>query len=102
MADIRMADLTPEELKEVRALEEKLGGICLLAVEKSEALYAVEAKMEANVWMTVDRVYPEIKHLKSYYDNKEDALLAKSALKNLIRGGRRVREKKRPIRVRQL
>ena len=44
--DIKMANLSPEDLATIRALEKKLGDdICLVAVKKKDVLYALEAKV---------------------------------------------------------
>jgi len=102
--DINLARLSAEDIETIRALERKLGdNICLVAVERRDVLYAVEAKMGPNLWQRVDAVYPEIEGLKAFFPNADDAQAAKAALKNLLTGGKlRLKEKKRPIRVRQV
>ena len=102
MADLRMANLTQEDLEEIRLLENRLGGVCLVAVEPINALYVVEAKTAPNCWQGVDLVYGEISQLKSYFREKEDALLAKTTLKNLLKSGRLPNARKFPLRVRKI
>ncbi|MFH1091410.1 MAG: hypothetical protein V1742_07560 [Pseudomonadota bacterium] len=99
---MKLANLKPEELEEIKALEAKLGGVCLVAVEKAEALYAVEAKLAPDHWAPVDQVYPEIENLKSYFASGDDAAAAKGALKSLLAGKRNFKAGKRPIRVKRI
>lgn len=100
---LRIANLKPEEIEAIRRLEESLGNrFCLLAVEKVEQLYVLEAKIAPNVWERVDKVYPQIEGLKAYYCSEEDAKLAKSSLKALLTGKLKGSLEKRPIRIRKL
>ncbi|MBU2550895.1 MAG: hypothetical protein KKB20_20965 [Proteobacteria bacterium] len=102
MREMKPADLTPQELAEIKALEARLGRVCLVAVRPVEAMYAVEAKLEPNVWVPVDQVYPEFENLNSYYQDREDAAATKTALKNLLRGRTDLKSRRRPIRVRRI
>ena len=97
-----MADLNTEDLEEIRSLEKKLGDICLLAVEKRDAIYALEAKTAPNVWETVDRVFPDIENLRAYYSDEKTAHLSKGALKTFLNSNRRYQRLKKPIRVRKI
>jgi allophanate hydrolase subunit 1 len=69
-------------------------------VEKSGALYVLEAKLAPNRWQRVDRVYPGISDLQAFYDRHADAHEAKAALKAFLnsKGARDIT--KRPIRIR--
>jgi hypothetical protein len=102
--DIKIANLSTEDIATIRALEKKLGdNICLVAVEKRDVLYAIEAKIAANRWCPVDEVYPEIKHLRAYYSVYEDAKEAKAGLKSYLIGQKATSKiVKRPIRIRQI
>jgi hypothetical protein len=104
LEDLKIAQLSPEDLDTVRALEKKLGpNIRLVAVETKAVLYALEAKMGPNEWQRVDTVYPEIKDIKAYYAQEEAAKEAKGWLKGfLINNNLNPRPKKRPIRIRQV
>jgi hypothetical protein len=85
----------------IRDLEQTLGDrVCLLAVEKEDALYVLEAKMAPNRWKRIDRVYPEIENLKAFFQQHEDAHDAKAALKSFLNSGRAKHLQKRPIRIR--
>ncbi len=102
-SSFKIVKLSEEEIKAIRSLERNLGGrFCLLAVEKADELYVIEAKLGPNNWERVDRVYPEIEGLKAYYTSKEDAHLAKSSLKSLLSGRLKGTLKKRPIRIRKV
>ena len=101
MLNVKVAQLPPEDLEAIRAFEQTLSGnVCLLAVEKSGALYVLEAKLAPNRWQRVDRTYPEIDDLRAFYDSHEDAHSAKAALKAFLNspGARDIT--KRPIRIR--
>lgn len=98
----QIAELDPEALEAIRELEEKLGHICLLAVEKNEALYVLDAKLAPNHWESIEQVYPEIDNLKAFYGTEEEARLAKGALKNYLIAGKKRGIVKRPIRVRKI
>ena len=102
MKEISLADLSEEELKAVKALEKELGRICLVAVERTEALYAVEAKLGPNSWVPVNRAFPELAGLASYYADRNDAQAAKSSLKSLLAGRPELRRMKKPIRIRKI
>ena len=95
-------ELTAEQLEKIRALESELGDVCLLAVRRAEAMYAVEVKIEKNQWKPIDEVYYEIKGLRSYYLSKDDAKKAKDSLKSLIMSKAGQQLAKRPIRVQKL
>ncbi|MBL0715308.1 MAG: hypothetical protein JJV98_16585 [Desulfosarcina sp.] len=101
MLNVKVAKLHAEDLEAIRAFEKTLGGnVCLLAVEKSEALYVLEAKLAPNRWHRVDRVYLEITDLKAFYDRHEDAHTAKAALKTFLNSTAARNITKRPIRLR--
>lgn len=101
MLNVKVASLPPEDLESIRAFEKTLSGnICLLAVEKSEALYVLEAKLAPNRWKRVDRTYPEISDLKAFYDRHQDAHEAKAALKAFLNSAGARNITKRPIRIR--
>ncbi len=101
MLNVKVAQLPPEDLEAIRAFEKTLGGnVCLLAVEKSEALYVLEAKLAPNRWQRVDRVYPEIDDLRAFYDRHQDAHSAKAALKGYLNSSGARQLTKRPIRIR--
>jgi hypothetical protein len=102
--DIKIALLGEKDINIIRDLEKKLGdNICLVAVEKKNVLYALEAKKGPNEWQRVDMVYPEIESLKAYYSDYEMAKANKAALKTfLIQNQSKLSEKKRPIRIRQI
>lgn len=99
---IKIAKLTEEQLAEIREIEKKFENICLVAVEKQDALFVLEAKLAPNHWELVSEVYPEIEGMNSYFSSKEDALLAKSSLKNLLKVLKSKGIVKRPIRIRKL
>ena len=101
MLNVKVAALTPEDLEAIRTFEKTLSGdVCLLAVEKSEALYVLEAKLAPNRWQRVDHTYPEINHLKAFHDRHEDAHEAKAALKAFLNSAGARNITKRPIRIR--
>ncbi len=100
---MKIAQLGEKELEIIRTTEESLNGnICLLAVEKVERLYVLEAKVAPHVWERVDRVYAEIEGLRAYYCTEDDAKLAKASLKSLLQGRWKNRVAKYPIRIRHL
>jgi hypothetical protein len=101
--DLKIANLTPENLENIRALEAKLDSdIFLVAVEAIDSIYVLEAKMSSNAWKRVDKVYPEIKGFKAYYAEQDAAKEAKGWLKNFLTNNNLYpRPKKRPIRIRQ-
>lgn len=99
----KIVKLKPEEVEAIRRLEENFGNrFCLLAVEKVESLYVLEAKVASNVWERIDKVYPELEGLKAYYSSEEDAKLAKASVKSLLAGKLKGLVEKRPIRIRKL
>lgn len=101
MLNVKVAQLSPADLKAIRDLEKSLGGgVCLLAVEKEGALYVLEAKMAPNHWERIDHVYPQIDNLRAYFQNHEDAHDAKAALKAFLNSSRAKPLQKRPIRIR--
>ncbi|MBI4775452.1 MAG: hypothetical protein HY788_14985 [Deltaproteobacteria bacterium] len=95
-------ELTAEQLEKIRALEKELGDVCLLAVRRAEAMYAVEVKIDKNHWKPVDEVYSEIQGIRSYYLSRDDAKKAKDSLKSLIMSKAGQQLEKRPIRVQKL
>lgn len=101
MLNVKVAQLSPDDLKAIRDLEKRLGDqVCLLAVEKEGALYALEAKMAPNRWERIDRVYPEIEDLKAFFQRHEDAHDAKAALKSFLNSAKAKHLQKRPVRIR--
>ena len=101
MLNVTVAQLSPAELKAIRDLEKSLGDkVCLLAVEKAGALYALEAKMGPNHWERIDLVYPEIDNLSAFFGCHEDAHDAKAALKSFLNSAKAKSLHKRPIRIR--
>ncbi len=101
---ITLVDLSEENLKKIRDLEKKIGNdICLVAVHKRDILYIIEAKLSPNVWEKVNIVYPQIKDLKSYYNDYDAAKTSKAGLKNfLIHNKVKLNITKRPVRIRQI
>lgn len=101
MLNVKVASLPAEDLEAIRAFEKTLrGNVCLLAVEKSKALYVLEAKLAPNRWQRVDRTYPEVGDLKAFYDRHPDAHNAKAALKAFLNSTAARNITKRPIRIR--
>lgn len=102
--DLKIAILSPEDLETIRTLEKKLGpNVRLVAVETKDVLYALEAKMAPNQWQRVDTVYPEIKDIKAYYAEHDNAREVKGWLKGfLINNTLNPKPIKRPIRIRQV
>ena len=101
MLNIKTAQLSASQLKAIRDLEKDLGDkVCLLAIEKEGALYALEAKLAPNQWQRIDRVYPEIENLQAFYGRQEDAHDAKAALKAYLNSPKARTLQKRPIRIR--
>ncbi len=101
MLNVKVAKLRPEDLEAIRNFEKTLkGDVCLLAVEKSEALYVLEAKLAPNRWRRVDLTYPEIADLRAFFDNHPDAHDAKAALKAYLNSSGARHLTKRPIRIR--
>ena len=100
MSEVKIAQLSDEDLEAVRLLEKKLNNrVCLVAVEK-ETVYVLEAKLGPNVWQRADEVYP-IENLRVFYKNEEDAIAAKAGLKSLLNSKQfKDKVKKRPLRVR--
>lgn len=102
--DVTIAKLDEQDIRIIRELEKKLGDdVCLVAVNKKDVIYALEAKMAPNQWCRVDEVYPEVETMRAYYGQFEQAKEAKSALKRLLLNTKfKTREKKRPIRIREI
>lgn len=102
--DIKIAKLNLEDLAVIKALEQKLGDdICLVAVEKKEVIYALEAKLAPNQWQRIDRTYPQIDGLKAYFSDYDKAKDAKNALKSYLISPQAKRVlKKHPLRIRQI
>lgn len=101
VSHLKPATLTPEQREKLMALEDKLG-FCLFAVENVESLYVLEAKLAPNVWHKVTKVYPDIKDLKDFYLEREDAHNAKSRLKRILGTKPEYRSRKKPIRNRKI
>ena len=101
--DLKNANLSSENLENIRALETKLDpDIFLVAVEAKNSIYVLEAKITPNAWERVDKVYPEIKDLQGCYAEQDAAKEAKGWLKNFLADNNlNPRPKKRPIRIRQ-
>ena len=97
----KVAKIDEQDIAAIKELEKLLKDTCLIAVEKKEALYVLEAKLAPNAWERVDKVYPEIKDVKAYYPDEESAKLSRGALKNLLQSAK-MKEKKKPIRVRKV
>ncbi len=100
--NLKIADLSPENLQAIQDLEARLGDICLIAAEKVKEVYILEAKLGPNKWVSVDKVYPEIQGLKAVFFTEEDAKNSKGALKSLLNSNENFKRKKKPIRVRKL
>jgi hypothetical protein len=102
--DIKIANLNDEDIAVIRALEKKLGkDICLVAVNKKEVIYALEAKLKPNHWQRVDHTYPSIEGLKAYYSDYEVAKDSKNSLKSYLSSPKAKRlVKKYPLRIRQI
>jgi hypothetical protein len=62
----------------------------------------LEAKLAPNVWREVTKVYPEIKELKEFYIEREEAHNAKSRLKRILGTKPEFRSRKKPIRNRKI
>ncbi len=92
-------ELTEEQLAKIRILERELGDVCLLAVRRAEAFYAVEAKVDRNRWDPIDQAYPTIEGLRAYFISQDDAKKAKDSLKSLLMSKVGQKFNKRPIRV---
>lgn len=101
MNQIRMAQLNEEDIQAIRSLETRLGRVCLLAVERRDAIYALEAKIAPNIWKPVDQVYPEIEDLQAYYLDEESARVSKGSLKRFL-AAKDTKNGKRPIRIRTI
>ncbi len=102
MEDIRIACLSEEDIQTIRDIEKKLGDeYCLVAVEKKNVLYVLEAKLGPTHWERVDHVYPDIDQLRAYYNDYNAAKDSKSALKRYLLGNKTNLPKK-PIRIRQI
>jgi len=101
MLNIKVAQLSEQNIKAIRDLEKLLDDkICLLAVEKEGALYVLEAKIAPNRWKRIDHAYPEIEHLRAFYQSHENARDAKAALKAFLNSPKGKAFHKRPIRIR--
>jgi hypothetical protein len=102
--ETKIADLTTEEIEAIKHLENQLReGICLLAVEKHHAIYALEVKLAPNQWQRIDEVYPELEGLKAYYSDFDKASSAKAMMKSFLNTQKiKTQLKKRPIRIRKV
>ena len=102
--DMKMAELSQEDIETIQRLERKLGpDVRLVAVEAKDVLFVLEAKMAPNVWERVDSVYPQIDGIKAFYTDRDLAREAKGWLKGfLISNNLSPKPRKRPIRVRQV
>jgi len=65
-------------------------------------MFVLEAKLAPNEWQQVDRVYPEIPQIKSFFRFEDDAKDFKAKLKNVIKQTNGVKENKKPIRIRKV
>jgi len=65
-------------------------------------MFVLEAKLAPNKWCQVDRVYPEIHQIKSFFRFEEDAKEFKAKLKNLLKKTSGMKESKKPIRIRKV
>ena len=95
-----LANLSARQMDTLRQLQEKFG-VVLVPLKEVEGIFVLEAKVEPNRWEPVHEVYPDIEGLASYYLSREDAALAKAALKSLLRR-RAMQPRKLPIRIRKL
>jgi hypothetical protein len=102
--EIKFADLPADKIEEIKLLEEKLGeDLCLIAVEKNQAIYALEVKLAPNRWQRIDEAYPEIEGLRPYYSSYEKANSFKAVLKSFLNSQKvKGKIKKRPIRIRKI
>ena len=101
VSHLKPVSLTPDQHRKLAALEDKLG-FCLFAVENPESLYVLEAKLAPNVWRKVTKVYPDIRELKDFYLEREEAHNAKSRLKRILGTKPEFRSRKKPIRNRKV
>lgn len=62
--------------------------------------FILEAKLAANQWQAVDRVYAEVP--QSIYDDESSAHAAKARIKHRLNCGAISSARKRPIRVRKV
>ena len=96
------ADLTPEQMAVIAVAEKQLPAeVRLVAVKRASEMYVLEAKLGPNEWLRVDKVYPEIEGLKSYFGDADACRAAKAALKGFLISNRlKPQLQKRPIRIR--
>jgi|GEM_PF-2324102 len=92
-------ELTLEQIQKIRQLEKELGDVCLLAVHRADAVYAVETKVGRNAWKPVQEVYGDIRGLRSFFLSREDAQQAKNSLKSFLQSKAGRSYTKQPIRV---
>ncbi len=102
MLRFSLAYLSPEQMAQVKALEDKLDNVRLLPIGKEQEIFVLEAKMGPNEWQPVHLVYPEVEGLACCYFSENDAALAKSSLKSMLRRRGPLQHRKRPIRVRKV
>lgn len=98
----RFAELSPDVLAAIRTLERQMDDVCLLAVKKSQHLYALEAKVGINDWRPVNQVMRGLPLIAAYFASEEEAKRAKGQLKNYLGSTARRRRLKRPIRIHKI
>jgi len=95
------AKLDQDTIARIRGLEAHLDAdVCLLAVKRPR-LFVIEAKISPNEWKSIHTIYPQL-DMSAYYTEKDDAVMAKSAIKSLLNGKWKQRIKKHPLRIRQI
>ena len=98
----RFAELSRDALAAIRTLERQMDEVCLLAVKKSQHLYALEAKVGTNDWKPINQVMPGLPLIAAYFTSEEEAKRAKGRLKNYLRSTPWRRRLKRPIRIHKI
>lgn len=103
LLDVRLAELTPEAMAAIEALERELGdGVHLLAVRALRFDYVLEVKLAANRWVPFEEAYPDLEQIVTRHPDEVAARAAKARAKDLFRSPRLARLKKRPIRIRRV
>ncbi len=99
----KSAKLKKEQIEDIKDLEEKFGdGVCIIAIEKpSPPIFILEAKTSPKNWEKIKNVYP-VDNFPSSYTTREEAMMAKSALKGLLSGPWLGKYRKNPIRIREV
>ena len=95
------ADLDEAALLSIRRLEAQLDEDVYLLAIKKPLLFALEAKTDTNLWLSIRDVYPQIRFAHLYFDEIE-AKEAKAKLKSLLAGKWKNQLKKYPIRIRKV